>query len=333
MQLSGRHWPLNVVPHDLDWEPETRGRSPIGRQLLRREACAVGRMGGHAQSRARVVLAAGEGVERSLSDMEGGLIFSRGQPAESPEGPGTRYHRAARRENGRAMLGLVIFDCDGVLVDSERLGVKVDVQVLARLGWHISEEEVIERFVGVSDADFEREIEEHTGRALPDDWRDEIEPLYRSVFAAELRPVDGIVEALDQIDVPTCVASSGTHEKMRYTLGLTGLYERFRGRIFSASEVTRGKPAPDLFLYAAERMGAEPASCVVVEDSIHGVAAARAAGMQVFAYGGGVTPAAKLAGPNTIVFSDMRELPRLLELYAGAERPVQPGDRLREPID
>jgi HAD superfamily hydrolase (TIGR01509 family) len=210
------------------------------------------------------------------------------------------------------MIELVIFDCDGVLVDSERLAIKVDVQVLAKLGWPMTEEEIIDRFVGVSDADFRRAIESHLGRRLPDDWEDEFEPLYRSAFAAELRAVDGIVDALDHIAVPSCVASSGTHDKMRYTLGLTGLYDRFHGRIFSATEVARGKPSPDLFIYAAERMGVRPTACVVVEDSVNGVAAARAAGMRVFAFGGGVTSAAKLAGPNTTVFRHMRDLPGLL---------------------
>lgn len=207
------------------------------------------------------------------------------------------------------MLELVIFDCDGLLVDSERIAIKVDVQVLAQLGWPMAEEEIIERFVGVSDADCRRAIESHLGRRLPDDWKDEF---YRSAFAAELRPVDGIVDALNRIVVPSCVASSGTHDKMRYTLGLTGLYDRFHGRIFSTTEVDRGKPSPDLFLYAAERMGVQPTACVVVEDSVSGVTAARAAGMKVLAYGGGVTPAAKLAGPNTTVFWHMRDLPGLI---------------------
>jgi HAD superfamily hydrolase (TIGR01509 family) len=130
---------------------------------------------------------------------------------------------------------------------------------------------------------------------------------------AELQPVDGVVEALDAITAPTCVASSGTHEKMRFTLGRTGLYERFAGRIFSAQDVARGKPAPDLFLHAAHTLGADPAACAVVEDSRYGVQAARAAGMRVLAYGGGLTPRDQLAGPDTVVFDDMRELPRLLE--------------------
>jgi HAD superfamily hydrolase (TIGR01509 family) len=209
-------------------------------------------------------------------------------------------------------LELVIFDCDGVLVDSERLAVRIDVEVLGKLGWVLTEAEVVERFVGRSDAAVAREIEAHLGRTLPGDWLTEFEHLYREAFAAELRPVPGVVEALDRITLPTCVASSGSHDKMRYTLGLTGLYARFAGRIFSASEVAHGKPAPDLFLHAAARMGVEPAACAVVEDSRFGVQAARAAGMRVLGYAGGLTPAERLAGPGTVVFRDMRELPELL---------------------
>lgn len=138
------------------------------------------------------------------------------------------------------MIELVIFDCDGVLVDSERLAIKVDVAVLAQLGWSLSEAEVIERFVGVSEAHFRAEVEAHIGRSLPADWDAQVEPLYRQAYAKELRPVDGVIEALDAIELPTCVASSGTHEKMRFTLGLTGLWDRFEGRIFSATEVPRG---------------------------------------------------------------------------------------------
>ena len=207
---------------------------------------------------------------------------------------------------------LVIFDCDGVLVDTERIAVRVDAVVLACIGWPLTEAEVAERFVGHTDDYMRCEIQKQLGRALAPDWDAEYLHLYREAFDAELQPVDGIVEALDRIRTPTCVASSGSHEKMRYTLGKTGLYERFAGRIFSAAEVPRGKPAPDLFLHAAARMGVVPADCAVVEDSAAGVQAARAAGMPVFAYAGGVTPAARLEGPGTIVFRDMRELPGLL---------------------
>jgi HAD superfamily hydrolase (TIGR01509 family) len=209
-------------------------------------------------------------------------------------------------------IDLVIFDCDGVLVDSERLAIRVDVQVLASLGWPMTEDEVVRRFVGKSDAHMRREIEEHLGRKLPGDWDAGFRDLYLDTFRRELRPVDGIVEALDGISTPTCVASSGTHDKMRFTLGLTGLWVRFEGRIFSATEVANGKPAPDLFLHAAARMGAEPSACAVVEDSRFGVAAARAAGMRAFGYAGGVTAADQLAGEGTVVFTDMRDLPRLL---------------------
>jgi HAD superfamily hydrolase (TIGR01509 family) len=194
----------------------------------------------------------------------------------------------------------------------------VDVLTLRELGWHLSEAEVIERFVGRSDRDTQAAIEAHLGRKLPPGWAERYDQLQRQAFAAALAPVDGVLEALDRITLPSCIASSGTHEYLRYTLGLTGLYERFAGRIFSAEDVARGKPAPDLFLHAAKRMGAAPAGCVVVEDSRSGVEAARAAGMRVAAFAGGLTPAGLLNGPNTIVFDDMRELPRLLDQPVGA---------------
>jgi HAD superfamily hydrolase (TIGR01509 family) len=209
-------------------------------------------------------------------------------------------------------LELVILDCDGVLIDSERIAVRTDVKVLAKLGWVLTEAECIERFVGLSDKSIKTAIEAHLGRALPDDWDAQFQPLYRDAFAAELTPVPGVVAALDRITLPTCVASSSSHEKLRFTLGLTGLYDRFAGRIFSAYDVARGKPAPDLFLHAASRMGVSPAACAVVEDSRYGVEAARAAGMRAFGFAGGLTPAAWLEGPGTVVFRDMRELPGLL---------------------
>jgi HAD superfamily hydrolase (TIGR01509 family) len=211
-----------------------------------------------------------------------------------------------------APISLVIFDCDGVLVDTERIAVRIDVAVLAELGWRMTEAEVVERFMGKSDAEMTAAIEAHLGRRLEASWEEPFRHLYREAFAAELTPVPGVVEALDAISTPTCVASSGTHEKIRFTLGLTGLYDRFAGRIFSVDDVARGKPAPDLFLHAAARMGVAPASCAVVEDSPYGVQAARAAGMRAFAYAGGLIPRRALDGPQTIVFDDMRALPDLL---------------------
>jgi len=215
-----------------------------------------------------------------------------------------------------AEVELVIFDCDGVLIDSERLGVEVDTAVVRELGWPLSEVEVIERFVGRSDRDNRATIEAHLGRKLPADWLETIENRYREAFADRLTPVDGVLDALEQITLPSCVASGATHAHLRFTLGLTGLYDRFAGRIFSSEDVARGKPAPDLFLHAAERMEADPARCVVIEDSRPGVEAARAAGMRVLAFAGGLTPAERLDGPDTVVFDDMRELPGLLERAA-----------------
>jgi HAD superfamily hydrolase (TIGR01509 family) len=210
-------------------------------------------------------------------------------------------------------LQLVIFDCDGVLVDSERLAVRVEAAMLAELGWPLSEAEVIGRFMGRSQAFMAEAILAQLGDRLPDGWQDRLDRRYRAAFDAELTRVDGVDEALDRIAVPTCVASSGGHEMLRHTLELTGLYRRFEGRIFSASEVAEGKPAPDLFLHAAARLGAEPAACAVVEDSRYGVQAARAAGMRAFGYtGGGLTPPERLAGPATVLFDDMRRLPELL---------------------
>jgi HAD superfamily hydrolase (TIGR01509 family) len=214
-------------------------------------------------------------------------------------------------------LELVIFDCDGVLVDSERLAVRVEAAVLAELGWPLSQAEVIERFMGRSQAFMVQAVVERLGGRLPDDWQDRLDRRYRAAFDAELTPVDGVVEALDRIATPTCVASGASHETLRLTLGLTGLYRRFEGRIFSASEVAEGKPAPDLFLHAAARMGAEPAACAVVEDSRYGVEAARAAGMLAFGYTGGLTPPERLAGPRTVLFDDMRRLPDLLAAGGG----------------
>jgi HAD superfamily hydrolase (TIGR01509 family) len=208
---------------------------------------------------------------------------------------------------------LVIFDCDGVLVDSERIAIRLDVEVLGELGWTLTEEEVVERFVGISQADMVRQVEEHLGRKLPQAWDEHFVPRYRAALEAELAPVEGIVEALDAITTPKCVASSSMHERIRFSLGLTDLLDRFEGRIFSATDVPRGKPAPDLFLHAAEALGVAPRACAVIEDSAYGVAAARAAGMRAFGYAGGVTLATRLEGEGTVVFDDMRDLPRLLE--------------------
>jgi len=211
------------------------------------------------------------------------------------------------------MSKLVIFDCDPILVDSEHLAIKVDVEFLASLGWEITAVEATRRFVGLSMEQIGQMIESEIGRELPHDWQTVFNQRLRERFASELRPVEGILKALDAIQHEVCVASSGSHEKIQHSLTLTGLYERFKGRIFSASEVAQGKPAPDLFLHVAQQMGTPPGQCIVVEDSVPGVLAALAADMSVLAYSGSVTPAADLNISGATLFDDMGKLPKLIE--------------------
>jgi len=209
---------------------------------------------------------------------------------------------------------LVIFDCDGVLVDSERLSIRLDVELLATLGWPMAEDEVVERWVGRTEAAMRAEIEEHLGRSVEAEWA-AFSERYVEAFAAELEPVDGVADAVDAVQaagLATCVASSGDLGKIRRNLAKTGLLHRFDGRLFSADDVEHGKPAPDLFLHAAAAMGVAPGRTAVVEDSVHGVVAGVAAGMAVFAYAGGVTPASRLARPGVTVFDSMADLPGLL---------------------
>jgi HAD superfamily hydrolase (TIGR01509 family) len=209
---------------------------------------------------------------------------------------------------------LVIFDCDGVLVDSDRISLRIQAERLAALGLPITYEDCVREFLGLGMPATLRRVEEWLGRPLPDGWEAELDAAVEEAFRRELRPVPGIVEALDEITLPTCVASSGSHEKLTLTLGLTGLYERFAGRIFSADEVERGKPDPDLFFYAAERMGTVPERCIVIEDSPWGVAAAVAAGMSVLGYAADAEPraVAGLSDAGAIVFTEMAALPGLL---------------------
>lgn len=210
---------------------------------------------------------------------------------------------------------LVIFDCDGVLVDTERITVGVEARILTELGWPHTPEQVVERFMGRSLASQLAELEADLGAERTRRFEHESERELAAAFARELTPVPGVVAVLDALDrarIPTCVASSGTHAKMRVTLGLTGLYARFEGRIFSASEVPCGKPAPDLFLHAAARMGARPHETAVVEDSVFGVRAAVAAGMTVFGFSGGLSPPESLRAAGATPFDEMADLAALL---------------------
>jgi HAD superfamily hydrolase (TIGR01509 family) len=205
-------------------------------------------------------------------------------------------------------IDLVIFDCDGVLVDSERLTVAVEARLLTELGWPHTAEQVVARWMGRSSAAQLAELEERLGPQGAARFDEVSTAELHEVFERELAAVEGIDVLLDHLDragVATCVASSGTHGRMRRTLGLTGLYDRFAGRIFSATDVEHGKPAPDLFLLAAERMAVPAERCVVVEDSVYGVQAAVAAGMPVYGCAGGLTSAAALEAAGAETFQDM----------------------------
>ncbi|MET0676344.1 MAG: HAD family hydrolase, partial [Bradyrhizobium sp.] len=182
---------------------------------------------------------------------------------------------------------LIIFDCDGVLVDSEVISCRAHADVLSRHGYPITSEQVFHRFLGRSTRQANMEVEAELGRALPDDFHLQLQDELFRTFEADLEAVPHIHTALDRIDHAVCVASSGSQQRMRVTLGRTMLYDRFAPNIFSASQVDNGKPAPDLFLFAAEQMNVPPERCIVIEDSVPGVIGGRAAGMPVIGFLGG----------------------------------------------
>jgi HAD superfamily hydrolase (TIGR01509 family) len=212
---------------------------------------------------------------------------------------------------------LIIFDCDGVLVDSEVISCRAHAQILTRHGYPITSEQVFDRFLGRSTRQAHLEVEAELGRSLPDDFTAQLQDeLYRS-FEATLQALPYIGQALDAITQAVCVASSGSHERMRVSLGCTALYDRFAPNIFSATQVANGKPAPDLFLFAAGQMRTAPERCLVIEDSIPGITGAVAAGMTVLGFHGGshcrpgYAETLRAAGAVAI-FDDMRELPGLI---------------------
>jgi HAD superfamily hydrolase (TIGR01509 family) len=178
----------------------------------------------------------------------------------------------------------IIFDCDGVLVDSERLSHTVLKEMLAEQGRDLSLQDTFDYFMGTSTEKCRAIFSELTGRPAPLDFTSIFRDRTFDAFRASLAPVPGITELLHHLTHPFCVASNGPREKMRFTLGHTGLLPHFEGRLFSADDVAHPKPAPDLFLHAANAMNTEPKACVVVEDSPTGVTAAKAAGMFVLGY-------------------------------------------------
>jgi HAD superfamily hydrolase (TIGR01509 family) len=217
-----------------------------------------------------------------------------------------------------ANFDLIIFDCDGVLVDSEVISCRAHAEVLTRHGYPITSDQVLKRFLGVSDREARQTIETELGRKLPDDFEAQLKQSALQRYAGELVAIPHIGDAIAAIGLPKCVASSGTPEKIRHGLSCAGLFEALTPHIFSAVQVTRGKPAPDLFLFAAEQMGVSPARCLVIEDSVPGVTGGHAAGMSVLGFHGGSHCTAGHAemlhaAGAAVTFDDMRQLPGLIE--------------------
>ena len=210
-------------------------------------------------------------------------------------------------------LRLVIFDCDGVLVDSEPIANRVLSERLAALGLRMSPEEVMGAFIGRTRQGCLEHAAAMLGGPLPGGFAAEWDAALFRAFRAELKPVAGVGEVLDKLAVPHCVASNSSHERMRVSLAAAGLLARFRGRMFSATDVERPKPAPDLFLHAAGCLGVAAQRCAVVEDTPGGVRAAVAAGMKVFAYAGAPhSDVCALRAAGASVFADMSLLGGLL---------------------
>jgi len=218
-------------------------------------------------------------------------------------------------------LELVIFDCDGVLVDSESLGCRTLIELAAECGVDIDLEEALHLFQGRKMSVCVDEIERRRGAPVPDSFVTTVRTRMADAFRRELKAIDGVRSVLDAINLPYCVASSGPREKIQLSLELTGLLPLFADRIFSAYEVGSWKPDPGLFLHAAKAMGAAPAACAVIEDSTPGVEAGIAAGMQVFAY----TPAGdplNLSQKGAVAFHCMADLPAYLRgSLEGGTRP------------
>ncbi len=205
----------------------------------------------------------------------------------------------------------LIFDCDGTLVDSERVGNQVIVESVRDFGLELSLEEALEAFAGRKMTDTLAIIQARLGHPLPHDYLHTLRAQMAEAFKARLKAMEGVHDLLKGLEVPICVASNGPHEKMQVSLGVTGLLDYFEDRIFSAYECHSWKPEPGLFLFAAERLGIDPDHCAVIEDSPLGIEAALRAGMTPFGYAPrGDGSALRLA--TTEVFHHMNDLVPLL---------------------
>jgi HAD superfamily hydrolase (TIGR01509 family) len=196
---------------------------------------------------------------------------------------------------------LVIFDCDGVLVDSEMLSASVLMQMMAEIGLPIDKEIFRSDFLGRSFASASARAEKRFGQPMPDDFQIRYRERLLNRMAADLRPMAGVFDLLEAMAVPYCLATSSSPQRLALSLNVTGLAPCFEGRVSTASEVEHGKPAPDLFLLAAARMGEKPGQCLVIEDSEMGVRAAQAAAMPCWHFAGGAHVKAGYTLPPELV--------------------------------
>jgi HAD superfamily hydrolase (TIGR01509 family) len=218
-------------------------------------------------------------------------------------------------------MTLLIFDCDGVLVDSEVIAHETLRELMAALGRPMTLDRMIREFAGKSLADTLSTAERLLGRPIPEDVGRDFGQRLLERFRQHLEPIPGVREAILALPYRRCVASSSTPERLQLSLEVTGLAPLFAGRLFSAVEVADGKPAPDLYLLAAHKMGEAPERCIVIEDAPRGVTAGRAAGMRVVGFAGAAHATAGLADQlrhagADIVIRSMGELPAVVRRLA-----------------
>lgn len=207
----------------------------------------------------------------------------------------------------------IIFDCDGVLVDSETISAKIFQQMAAELGFYMDFETAVEHFAGVSMKENLNLVADNIEGDLPDSFEQQYRKRTFEAFKKDLKPIDGIHELIEKITVPFCVASSGPVEKIRLNLTATHLIDKFEGRIFSCYDIKSWKPEPDIYLHAAKTMGFAIEDCIVIEDTLPGITAARNGGFKVFAFGNKKNRSV-FEELGATVFYSMSELEKLLNL-------------------
>ena len=303
------------------------GAVAAGRRTLSEAMTTMSRLGGVSEPAGGEIAALHAGKRRAFEVLHEAERRARAAMRDSGGG---REARLREPERAAVWPKVIIFDCDGVIVDSEMIALERTRAVLRRYGLELSAEEARERFLGVSAQAIRRMAERDLGAKLPANFLDELTRDIIAAFEHELKGVDGVREALAELDGgAVCIASSSSLERTRASLRIVGYTRLFEPNLFSAAEVAHGKPAPDLFLHAAERMGAKPADCLVIEDSEPGVTAAARAEMTVFGFLGGGHIVGREHGERLSaagaaqVFDDMSELP--LRIREQRERRVAAG--------